>query len=59
MTGEDLLEYVVGKAMLDRDVLWGLFEVVSNGQLGKTACRCVDIELTMLKCVWAFGIVVH
>ena len=35
MTGEDLLEYVVGKALLDRDVFWGLFEVVCNGQLGK------------------------
>ena len=35
MTGEDLLEYVVGKALLDRDIFWGLYEVVGDGQLGK------------------------
>ena len=35
MTAEDLLEYVVGKAILDRDIFWGLYEVVDNGQLGK------------------------
>ena len=35
MTSEDLIEYVVGKAILDRDVFWGLFEVVCQGQLGK------------------------
>ena len=35
MTGEDLLEYVVGKAILNRDIFWGLYEVVGQGQLGK------------------------
>ena len=35
MTGEDLLEYVVGKALLDRDIFWGLYEVVGHEQLGK------------------------
>ena len=35
MTGEDLLEYVIGKAILKRDIFWGLYEVVGQGQLGK------------------------
>ncbi len=59
MTGEDLLEYVVGKAMLDRDVFWGVFEIVGHGQMGKedaellamSPCRCDD-QPGKLGCHW-------
>ncbi len=36
MTSEDMLEYVIGKGMLDRDSFWGLFENVCDGYIGET-----------------------
>ncbi len=47
MTSEDMLEYVIGKGMLDRDSFWGLFENVCDGYIGKNMLKNNNMLVTL------------